>query len=301
MRRAGLTLAAALAAAALAAPAGAGAATIDVSTTADEYGSGAGCSLREAVQAANDNAIFGGCPAGESAAADAIRLVPGAGYALTMTGPGEQDNATGDLDVETGDGVSIERAAPGARPTIDANDLEQPLSSHDRAVDLHGTGSFALEGVRIVDGDAGLEPGGALRWSEPGQPGDLEVRDSALAGNFAIYGSAIDAETVGAHLVEDSSVSGGASADLGAIHSSGELNLLRSSVTGNGGGGIAATKPGADALRVASSTVAGQSGHGGRGDRRHLLSRRHRGRELDDQRQRRRVRGRHRGAWRPWR
>ena len=257
MRRAGLTLAAALATAALAAPAGAGAAAIDVSTTADEYGSGSGCSLREAVRAANDDVAFGGCAAGESAAADAIRLAPGALYPLTVTGPGEQLNATGDLDLETGDGVSIDRAGPGARPTIDANDLELPPSSHDRAIDLHGSGSFTLEGVRIVDGDAGLESGGAMRWAEAGQPGDLEVRDSEFAGNSAIYGSAIEAETTGEHLVEDSSISGGTAADLGAIHSTGRLNVLRTSITGNGGGGIAATKPGADSLRLTASTIAG--------------------------------------------
>ena len=257
MRRAGLTLAAALATAALAAPAGAGAAAIDVSTTADEYGSGSGCSLREAVRAANDDVAFGGCAAGESAAADAIRLAPGALYPLTVTGPGEQLNATGDLDLETGDGVSIGRAGPGARPTIDANDLELPPSSHDRAIDLHGSGSFTLEAVRILDGDAGLESGGAMRWAEAGQPGDLEVRDSELAGNSAIYGSAIEAETTGEHLVEDSSISGGTAADLGAIHSTGRLNVLRTSITGNGGGGIAATKPGADSLRLTASTIAG--------------------------------------------
>ena len=35
--------------------------TITVTTTADEYGAGAACSLREAVRTANDGANFGGC------------------------------------------------------------------------------------------------------------------------------------------------------------------------------------------------------------------------------------------------
>jgi len=47
------------------------AATITVTTTADEYGAGAGCSLREAIRAANSNAAFGGCSAG-AAGADTI-------------------------------------------------------------------------------------------------------------------------------------------------------------------------------------------------------------------------------------
>ena len=41
--------------------------TITVTTTSDEYntsGTGAGCSLREAITAANTDAPFGGCPTG---------------------------------------------------------------------------------------------------------------------------------------------------------------------------------------------------------------------------------------------
>ena len=74
------------------------AATITVTTTEDQYGAGAECSLREAVQAANDNAAFGGCPAGESAAVDVIK-VPAGLHRLTLGGAGENGNAEGDLDV----------------------------------------------------------------------------------------------------------------------------------------------------------------------------------------------------------
>ena len=37
------------------------ASTINVNTTADENGAGAGCSLREAFKSADDNVNFGGC------------------------------------------------------------------------------------------------------------------------------------------------------------------------------------------------------------------------------------------------
>ncbi|MBS1796695.1 MAG: CSLREA domain-containing protein [Acidobacteria bacterium] len=43
---------------------GAKAATITVNTTVDENNTGASCSLREAITAANNDAAFGGCPAG---------------------------------------------------------------------------------------------------------------------------------------------------------------------------------------------------------------------------------------------
>jgi len=50
------------------------ASTINVTTTLDEYRSGSLCSLREAVQAANTNLAFGGCPAG-SGPFDTINLL----------------------------------------------------------------------------------------------------------------------------------------------------------------------------------------------------------------------------------
>jgi len=74
------------------------AATINVTTTTDEYGAGGGCSLREAIEAANGNAAFGGCPAGDSASTDVIRL-PAGRYTLSRGSADEDANAEGDLDV----------------------------------------------------------------------------------------------------------------------------------------------------------------------------------------------------------
>ena len=42
-------------------PTPAHAGTIQVTTTGDELGTGAGCSLREAIQSANQGSGFGGC------------------------------------------------------------------------------------------------------------------------------------------------------------------------------------------------------------------------------------------------
>ena len=74
------------------------AATINVTTTVDEYGGGGDCSLREAIQAANSNAAFGGCPKGDDASTDVIKLPAGL-YTLTRGSAGEDANAEGDLDV----------------------------------------------------------------------------------------------------------------------------------------------------------------------------------------------------------
>ena len=56
----------------------ASAATITVTTAGDEFNTApaAGCSLREAVEAANTNAAFGGCPAG-GMVADTVELPQG--------------------------------------------------------------------------------------------------------------------------------------------------------------------------------------------------------------------------------
>lgn len=256
------TAAAALAAVALAAPAGAGAAAIEVTTTADELSHpvpGAGCSLREAVVAANTDTEHGGCTAGESVGTDAIELEPGETYPLTLIGPSEDGNLTGDLDLETADGVWIRKAAAGALPVIDANDLETTApASHDRAIDLHGGGSFQLTGVRVIDGDAGLADGGGIRWAAPGGDGDLSVVGSELAGNFGGIGTAIKAETTGEHLIEDSVVRDGLGSTA-TVYSTGRLSVVRSTVSGNSGGGLDARNAGADALKLDSSAIVGNS------------------------------------------
>ncbi len=253
MRRliAGVALAAA---GALLVPSAAMAANIDVDTVADEYGTGAGCSLREAVQAANDDVAFGGCTAG-SGPADAIMLDPGAVYTLGLPGAGEDANATGDLDLETGSGdLSLARDGAGPRPTIDAGDL-------DGALDVTGGGSLALGSIRVIGGlrsgsDPDLDRGGALRWGEPLVAGELTVDDSLFEGNDAAQASAIDANTTGAHTITDSVVSGGFAFDLGAVFAAGPLTVTRSTIRDNLGGGVVADNPGPASLIIDSSAIA---------------------------------------------
>jgi CSLREA domain-containing protein len=81
---------------ALGLPAAAGAAAIGVTTQADEVSAGDGCSLREAVIAANADTTGPGDDCKQGSGADGI-LVPASQthYALTLTGAGE---AGGDLD-----------------------------------------------------------------------------------------------------------------------------------------------------------------------------------------------------------
>lgn len=96
----------------------ASAATITVTTTADEDGNpgpGTGCSLFEAVTAANTDAAYGGCTAGSGS--DTIN-VPAGLYNLPVNG---LPLVTGPLTVlgDTAGGTIIERAYFGMTITID--------------------------------------------------------------------------------------------------------------------------------------------------------------------------------------
>ena len=70
------------------------AAPIEVTTTADEFGTGPDCSLREAVQAVNIGASYGGC---SNPGVIDIHLPPNT-YNLTGA-VGELANATGDINI----------------------------------------------------------------------------------------------------------------------------------------------------------------------------------------------------------
>ena len=83
-----LALLATVAAFAVASPASA-AATITVTTEADEFDeedSGASCSLREAIQSANENADFGGCQSTGTYGLDDVIRLPNGVYHIEIEG-----------------------------------------------------------------------------------------------------------------------------------------------------------------------------------------------------------------------
>ena len=114
-------------------PARAGATEIQVTTETDQFGSGKDCALREAVQAANTNTAFGGCTSGSGASPDLIR-VPEGHYSLTLTGPGENLNATGDIDITE----SVEIRGAGKGDTVIDGMGELPGSCFRKGVAAQG-------------------------------------------------------------------------------------------------------------------------------------------------------------------
>jgi len=191
MKRGKLTntgIAAAVAALAVIAPAGAGAATITPNISTDEFTLDNGdCSLREAVVSASGNGTVGGCDAHASGAYgnDTIVLnLPVVNYGLTISGAGEDDGLTGDLDVT---GPVTVMAPPDF---IEHHVITQTIS--DRLFHLQTAAShLTLRRITLTGGSSG-GPGGAINAPVPGN--DITLDNSAVANSSAAAGGGVRIE-----------------------------------------------------------------------------------------------------------
>jgi CSLREA domain-containing protein len=199
------------------------AATITPNVFVDEAGDGAGCSLREAVQAANTDAAFGGCAAGGGA--DTIPLAA-VTYTLTIAPDGtEDDNLDGDLDIFAASQVTISHAgvAPAA---INGGGIDRVLNV------LADTGNLTLSGVTISGGKTPNQ-GGGIR-----NEGALDLSNSTVTNNEAgSHGGGIQNSSDGAGAtLTNVTISGNrAATDSGGLDTedTGPSNLNNVTVTGN--------------------------------------------------------------------
>lgn len=146
-----------------------------VSTNLDENGAaGAGCSLREAITAANTNSAFGGCTAG-SPGADIVNVPPGT-YNLTIIGA-EDANASGDLDVTESLGI----ARMGAGEVV-----VNAAAVSERVLDNRGA-PLGLAGLTITGGSG--TSGGGIRVTGPAPA--LTLVDSIVHTNAAQFGGGV--------------------------------------------------------------------------------------------------------------
>lgn len=118
--------------------------TINVTTTDDELNTDGDCSLREALVAANTNADVDGCTTADFG--DDTIVLPAGTYSLMLEGTGEDDCATGDLDVL--DAVTFEGAG-ALLTTIDASGLTE----RDRVLHRINDVSLTLRGLTISGGE----------------------------------------------------------------------------------------------------------------------------------------------------
>ena len=279
------------------------AATIDVTTTTDAMSDDGHCSLREAIIAANTDALVflgaGECEPGRGA--DIVSL-PAGRYTLTIGGPDEDASMGGDLDFS---GVTDLVGAGATVTTIDANHL-------DRAIQVLPGATVTIEDVTITGGQAPAgggggsvtgtsgsgagAPGGNVTGGDggDGEPGGgilnqgiLSILDSVVTGNAAGAGGPGENGTGGAGATGANGAAGGngvggnggfggdgggIETGFGAFGTS--LTVVRTVVSGNsaGAGGSGGIGRGGDGGRattgsggIAGSGTGGVSGMGGAG------------------------------------
>jgi CSLREA domain-containing protein len=213
-------------------PVKAGGATYTVTKTADTLDGlcDADCSLRDAVAATN---AFGG----------GTISIPAGTYDLTLTGPSEDLNLTGDLDITTSGVVTIQGA--GRDTTIIAGNGDRVFHflaanstatvsgvsiAHGRAPSNEAGGgilslrSLELKQVTMADNRAGNGLTPLLGNGKPGGHGGavaktgvgfLDIQDSNFSNNYAGDGS----NGINAH-------TGGLGGDGGAVYFEGDQDFL---------------------------------------------------------------------------
>ena len=215
------------------------AAMITPSTFNDENGSGAACSLREAVLAANTDLAFGGCSAGGGA--DTIPLATGV-YALSIPrGATGDDRLDGDLYLSSPLTITHTGATSAV---IDGGGL-------DRVIHVYGAGNLTASGLTIRNGRTSMS-GGGIR-----NEGNLVMSNATVSGNetTASYGGGIANSGPATMSLTNVTISGNrAEGDGGGIDQGlgGMANLNNVTISGNtadtdgdaGGGGGVLVAPG---------------------------------------------------------
>ncbi len=240
-------------------PGPASAATIVVGVT-DDAAPGSfddtGCTLRDAVQAANTNAPFSDC-SGNNAGADTIVLQSGKTYTLTQHAV-DDTNAKGDLDIT---GQTTIRADGRGLATIDANsDIFPgiPDADRDRAIDVRqSAGAVTLKGLRITAGlvvtSAARDGGGGIRNDAPLTVADSEIVANGVEGSGITLGGGIYTRgPLGTLTITGSTIAGNKGRAAGNANPE----------TVGGGIGVYDSSP---SLRMTNSTVSGNSVTGSSG------------------------------------
>ncbi|HYN87728.1 MAG TPA: SBBP repeat-containing protein, partial [Ardenticatenaceae bacterium] len=207
-----------------------------VTTTEDGVDREDECTLRQAIQAANQDQPVGGCPAGDGA--DLI-ILPAGDYALTIEGRDEDGATTGDLDIT--ESLAI-RGAGSELTTVDGNML-------DRIFDVFTT-TVSIDHVTIRNGGGGwdgeeahFEDGAGIR-----NRGRLDLNHSALLHNSwgATYGRlrgggifSTGALTIAHSAVLSNQLGSMDDAVLlgGGIYNEGTIRIVRSQLSHNSEGG----------------------------------------------------------------
>lgn len=198
--------------------------TIVVDTTADDVTVNGNCTLREAIQAANGNSAVDGCAAGD-AIADLISIPAGA-YILTLTGSGEDLDATGDLDIRADfPGTLTISGATAVTTFVDAGGI-------DRVFHVVHNMTVTFQNLTITNGLV-AGPGNNGGGIAVPAGGTITLDKVGLSANLADNGGGIEFAGPGTLSVLRSTFeSNTAIQDGGSIRSSGTLDLRNVTIYG---------------------------------------------------------------------
>lgn len=282
---------------------GSGGTIVTVTSGADVVADDGVCTLREAINATNNNAPSGTqpgeCPAGSPVPweLDEIHFTPSIiTYTLAITGAQENENASGDLDVEgalriLGNGIT--------QTVITANQLDRVFHVQPSTADLT-LEDLAVTGGLTPDADVSetVDPGGgiynesvlylynvALYGNQTGMGYPLQGPPGGPGGNgggvastwtLVINSSSIYSNTTGMGGMSEPSGTSGAG---GGIYSSGTVSVFNSQLYnnvasegnwgvdrgGDGGDGGAIAIAGGEATIYTSTLTNNSAGMGGYG------------------------------------
>ncbi len=204
---------------------------ITVTSITDDLTENGNCTLREAIQAANTDTAVDACPAGSGE--DVIVLVYFTHY-LSLTGVGEDNNATGDLDISSS--LSIVGNTPGSFRNIRADGIDRVLHLTTGGI------TVTLTDIGLLDGFVSGQGGGIYMADNA----NLNISGSQISDNGATVsgggmyiGSGSQVTFLDSSMVENS-VTGEWYNNGGAIDNRGELHieqgrLVRNTADGVGG------------------------------------------------------------------
>lgn len=205
---------------------------------------GSPCTLRAAIQEAN-----------ASAGADSITFSAGGPFAITLAGAGEDQAATGDLDIAPG-GLTI-TGNGAAQTVIDGGAL-------DRVLEVQASASLTLNDVTIRNGQTstyggGLASAGALTLNRV----TLANNQAGLLGGglFVGAGQAVVSRSL-IHANQAAGDGGGAYLDSGAILRLVNVTVAANTATAGSGGGLYTNNA---ALVLFNVTVSGNTAAGAGG------------------------------------
>ncbi len=227
------------------------ASSIIVTTTDDVIASDSWCSLREAIIAANTDSAFNDCPAGTGK--DTITFSPAlptpSTFVLTLTGSGENNTLTGDLDIVGSSSNTLAINGLGPENTIiDGNGL-------DRIFDIHKGARATISAVTVQNGNPGAtHDGGGIAVRSVGR---LTVNNSLVTSNRAVDGGGI--HVLGLLYLNDSTVEGNYG---GGVHNtSGILRFTNAQILNNTHG-FGVTNEAIASLTFTGGVVKGNQGGG---------------------------------------